>query len=418
MRVGVLASGTGTILRAMLDRDLPVVLVLADRPCGALEIAREAGIAAVLVERTDFGATFDRVAYTKEVVTALEADAVDLVAIAGFGTILSEPFVDAFGGRAVNTHPALLPAFKGWHAVRDALAAGVKVTGCTVHLVTEEVDAGPILAQEAVPVLEDDTEETLHERIKEVERDLFPDDRSRRLGTRGTNVNTKIERALLSVWDKTGLVDLARALHELGVELVSSGGTATAITEAGIPVTTVEDVTGVPEMLDHRVKTLHPMIHGGLLADRGKESHRADLETHGIRPFDLVVSNLYPFLDRPDIETIDIGGPAMTRAAAKNHEWVTIVTSPDQYAPLVEELRSHNGEVTDETRRAFALEAFARTAAYDARDRAVVAAGRAASRSCRARARSHRTRRSATARTRTSPRRAIAGTAPRAGGTA
>ena len=107
--------------------------------------------------------------------TALEADAVDLVAIAGFGTILAEPFVDAFGGRAVNTHPALLPAFKGWHAVRDALAAGVKVTGCTVHLVTEEVDAGPILAQEAVPVLEDDTEETLHERIKEVERDLFPD---------------------------------------------------------------------------------------------------------------------------------------------------------------------------------------------------------------------------------------------------
>ena len=178
-------------------------------------------------------------------------------------------------------------------------------------------------------------------------------------------MNTKIERALLSVWDKTGLVDLARALHELGVELVSSGGTATAITEAGIPVTTVEDVTGVPEMLDHRVKTLHPMIHGGLLADRGKESHRADLETHGIRPFDLVVSNLYPFLDRPDIETIDIGGPAMTRAAAKNHEWVTIVTSPDQYVPLVEELRSHNGEVSDETRRAFALEAFARTAAYD-----------------------------------------------------
>ncbi len=178
-------------------------------------------------------------------------------------------------------------------------------------------------------------------------------------------MNTKVERALLSVWDKTGLVDLARALHELGVELVSSGGTATAITEAGIPVTTVEDVTGVPEMLDHRVKTLHPMIHGGLLADRGKESHRADLETHGIRPFDLVVSNLYPFLDRPDIETIDIGGPAMTRAAAKNHEWVTIVTSPDQYAPLVEELRSHNGEVTDGTRRAFALEAFARTAAYD-----------------------------------------------------
>ena len=175
MRVGVLASGSGTILQAMLDRQLPVVVVLADRPCGALEIAGNAGIAAELVPRTDFSASFDRVAYTKEVVAALERHGVDLVAIAGFGTILSEPFVDSFGARTVNTHPALLPAFKGWHAVRDALAAGVKITGCTVHLVTEEVDSGPILAQEAVPVLDDDTEETLHERIKEVERRLYPD---------------------------------------------------------------------------------------------------------------------------------------------------------------------------------------------------------------------------------------------------
>src|ERR1043165_2490871 len=177
---------------------------------------------------------------------------------------------------------------------------------------------------------------------------------------------TKIERALLSVWDKTGLVDLARALHEMGVELVSSGNTSAALEEAGIPVTRVEDVTGSPEMLDHRVKTLHPKIHGGLLADRGKEAHRADLDTHDIKPFDLVVSNLYPFLERPEIETIDIGGPAMTRAAAKNHEWVTIVTSPDQYGPLVEELRANNGAVGSETRREYAREAFARTAAYDA----------------------------------------------------
>jgi len=175
MRVGVLASGSGTILQAMLDRQLPVVVVLADRPCGALEIAERAGIAAELVERTDFRPTFDRVAYTKEVVAALERHGIDLVAIAGFGTILSEPFVDAFAARAVNTHPALLPAFKGWHAVRDALDAGVKVTGCTVHLVTEDVDSGPILAQEPVPVLDDDTEETLHERIKQVERRLFID---------------------------------------------------------------------------------------------------------------------------------------------------------------------------------------------------------------------------------------------------
>ncbi len=178
--------------------------------------------------------------------------------------------------------------------------------------------------------------------------------------------NTRIKRALLSVYDKTGLVDLARGLHELGVELVSSGGSATALTEAGVPVTRVEDVTASPEMLDGRVKTLHPKIHGGLLADLGNETHRRDLDLHGIRPFELVVSNLYPFERSPDIETIDIGGPAMTRAAAKNHAWVTIVTSPDQYGALLTELRANDGEITTETRRAYALEAFARTAAYDA----------------------------------------------------
>jgi len=175
VRVGVLASGSGTILEALLGRNLPVVAVIADRPCGALEIARAHGVAAELVERVDFGPTFDRVAFTHDVVDELHRHDVDLVAIAGFGTILSKPFVDAYGGRAVNTHPALLPSFKGWHAVRDALDFGVKVTGPTVHLVTEDVDSGPILAQEAVPVLEGDTEETLHERIKEVERRLYPD---------------------------------------------------------------------------------------------------------------------------------------------------------------------------------------------------------------------------------------------------
>jgi phosphoribosylaminoimidazolecarboxamide formyltransferase/IMP cyclohydrolase len=179
-------------------------------------------------------------------------------------------------------------------------------------------------------------------------------------------VRLKVRRALLSVYDKDGLVELARGLDELGVELVSSGNTAHALEEAGVPVTRVEQVTGSPEMLDGRVKTLHPKIHGGLLADLGNENHRRDLDLNGIRPFELVVSNLYPFEDNPGIETIDIGGPAMTRAAAKNHEWVTIVTSPGQYGALLEELHANDGTVGDDTRRAFAIEAFARTAAYDA----------------------------------------------------
>jgi phosphoribosylaminoimidazolecarboxamide formyltransferase/IMP cyclohydrolase len=177
---------------------------------------------------------------------------------------------------------------------------------------------------------------------------------------------TKITRALLSVYDKTGVVEFARELHERGVELVSSGGTAKAIADADIPVTAVDDITGVPPILDHRVVTLHPKIHGGILADRSKPSHDADMSTYGIEPFDLVVSNLYPFAQDPGIETIDVGGPAMVRAAAKNHAFVTIVTDASQYAPLLEEMDANDNTVGDDTRRAFAVAAFASTAAFDA----------------------------------------------------
>jgi phosphoribosylaminoimidazolecarboxamide formyltransferase / IMP cyclohydrolase len=172
-------------------------------------------------------------------------------------------------------------------------------------------------------------------------------------------------RALVSVSDKTGLVGFARGLHDLGYELVASGSTAAALQDAGIPVVTVESVTGSPEMLDGRVKTLHPKIHGGILADRGNPAHRDDLERQGIEPFDLVVSNLYPFLEKPDIETIDIGGPTLVRASAKNHAWVGIVTSAEQYNDVLDELRERDGALSDETRRRLALEAFAHTAAYD-----------------------------------------------------
>jgi phosphoribosylglycinamide formyltransferase-1 len=169
-----LASGTGTNLEAILSEDIPVAVVVVDRACRATDVATEHGVPSVLVERGSYGPDFDRVAYTNQVIDALEAHGVDLVVMAGFGTIFEKPMFDAFDGRIINTHPALLPAFPGWHAVRDALAAGVKVTGITVHIATLEVDAGPILAQEPVRVEPGDTEETLHERIKDVERRLYP----------------------------------------------------------------------------------------------------------------------------------------------------------------------------------------------------------------------------------------------------
>ncbi len=172
-------------------------------------------------------------------------------------------------------------------------------------------------------------------------------------------------RALLSVHDKTGLVELARGLSDLGWDLVASGNTSKALADAGVAHVQVADVTGVPEMLGGRVKTLHPHIHGGILADRSLPEHLADLDARGISPIDLVVSNFYPFGSSPSIETIDVGGPAMVRAAAKNHAHVGVVTSPADYGSVLDELRS-SGALSDGSRRRLARAAFARTASYDA----------------------------------------------------
>jgi phosphoribosylaminoimidazolecarboxamide formyltransferase/IMP cyclohydrolase len=183
-----------------------------------------------------------------------------------------------------------------------------------------------------------------------------------------------IGRALLSASDKTGLVEFARELRGLGVELLSTGGTAKALREAGLEVRDVADVTGFPEMLDGRVKTLHPRIHGGLLAVRDDESHMAALGEHGIEPIDMIVINLYPFEQtvaragvtlEEAIEQIDIGGPAMVRSAAKNWDGVAVVTAPALYESISREMKAHNGALTRRTRARLALAAFARTSSYD-----------------------------------------------------
>ena len=186
---------------------------------------------------------------------------------------------------------------------------------------------------------------------------------------------SRVQRALISVHDKTGVVELGRGLAALGVEILSTGGTAALLRGAGIPVVDVAEVTGFPEMLDGRVKTLHPKVHGGILARRQSPAHMAALAAQQIRPIDLVVVALYPFektVARPDVplaeavENIDIGGPSMIRGAAKNHESVGVVTDPSQYAPVLEEIRRNDGTLSAETRQRLANEAFRRTAQYDA----------------------------------------------------
>ena len=183
----------------------------------------------------------------------------------------------------------------------------------------------------------------------------------------------KIKRALLSVSDKTGIVELGKFLSNNGVEIISTGGTMKALREAGVPVTYVSDVTGFPEIMDGRVKTLNPKIHGAILAVRSNPEHMKALADHNITPIDLVVVNLYPFretISKPGvteaeaIENIDIGGPAMVRASAKNFKYVVIVTYPRRYAQLMEML-DKDGDIDQHTRKELAFEAFSHTAEYD-----------------------------------------------------
>ena len=386
-RIAVAVSGQGSNLRALHaaggrgELGGEIVLVLADRACPALDWAAEQGIETALVPRGDDGT----------VAEALAAARPDVVVLAGYMRILGSNVLEAFPGRILNTHPSLLPAFPGAHAVLAALSHGAKVTGATVHLVDATLDGGPIVVQEAVPILDRDDEPTLHARIRAVEHRLLPRAVALLLAGairqpgQGRTVSIDVDRAeaalpvprraLLSVSDKSGLAKLGRGLVDAGFELVSTGGTARALREAGLPVTDVASVTGAPEMLDGRVKTLHPRVHAGILADRRLKDHRRQLAAAAIAPFELVVVNLYPFAaaaERPGItfdelvEEIDIGGPSMVRAAAKNHASVAIVTSPDRY-PAILEAVSGGGDVPGALRAVLAIEAFRHTAAYDAR---------------------------------------------------
>ena len=396
-RIAVGVSGTGSnllALHAAAQRgalDARVVLVFADRACAAIDWAVEQGIETLVVPMPKMSAAQERAAANEVLAESLAAVGPELIVLAGYMRVLGPKAIGGLKCPIVNLHPTLLPAFPGAHGVHDALAAGVKVTGVTVHFVDDSLDGGPIIAQDSVPVLPGDTEETLFERIHAVEHRLLPravglalagaltiesDGRTVRIDAAEAAERMPVpKRALLSVSDKTGLAEFGAGLVRLGFELVSTGGTARALRGAGLPVTDVAAVTGFPEMLDGRVKTLHPRVHAGLLADRRLSSHREQLVAAAIEPFELVVVNLYPFAaaaEKPGIsfdalvEEIDIGGPSMVRAAAKNHASVAIVTSPDRYGAVLAELET-TGRVGEGLRSALAVEAFRHTGAYDAR---------------------------------------------------
>ena len=396
-RVAVGVSGAGSNLRALVaaagrgELGGEIGLVFADRDCPAITWAAEQGIETAFLPGLAAHDPGERAGADTALAGTLTAAAIDVVALAGYMRIVGPAVLGAFGGRIVNTHPSLLPAFPGGHAVRDALAHGVRVTGCTVHLVDDTLDGGPILLQEPVTIAATDDEATLHDRIRAAEHRLLPravalllaggaavtvDGRRTTIDATGADRALPMpRRALLSASDKAGLAELGRGLVARGFELVSTGGTARALRDAGLPVTDVSAVTGFAEVLDGRVKTLHPAIHGGVLADGRRPEHREALVAAGIAPFELVVVNLYPFAAAAEregtsfdelVEEIDIGGPALIRAAAKNHASVAVVTSPDRYAAILATLDEPGG-IPLGLRAALAVEAFRHTAAYDAR---------------------------------------------------
>ena len=360
-------------MQAVLDAlaageiDAEVVAVGSDRPgCGALARAEAAGVPTFTRALSDHPTRAD---WNAALGDALAERAPDLVVLAGFMKVLAPSVVRRF--RIVNTHPSLLPDFPGAHAVRDALAAAVPTTGVTIHRVDDGVDTGPVLAQEPVPIVPGDDEDSLRERIQAVEKPLYVATIRRLLKELPEVTRIPVRRALVSVSDKTGLAELAAGLHAAGVELVSTGSTAARIAEAGVPVTPVEEVTGFPEILGGRVKTLHPHVHAGLLADPRDEAHTATLAEHGIAAFELVVVNLYPFRQALAagstgddlVEQIDIGGPAMVRAAAKNHAGVAVVVEPGGYGEVLAAVGAGGFDLAQ--RRQLAAAAFAHTAAYD-----------------------------------------------------
>ena len=410
MKLAVLASGTGTNLQALLDQvhgsdGIEIVAVASDKPdAGALRRAGQAGVPWAVFATSDFA---DRAARDRAIAEWLRERGVELVVLAGYMQLLSPEFLDAFAGRVINVHPGLLPAFPGLAAVDQALAYGVKVFGVTIHFVDEGVDTGPVILQRAIELPDARTAAEVLERLHPIEHELLPEavrliargavkldpSNPRRVlierysreqmqpGTEPVSVyapslagEVRIARALLSVSDKRGIVEFARGLAELGIEIVSTGGTAGALTEAGVTVRSISELTGFPEIMDGRVKTLHPKLHAGLLAVRDDPSHMQAAQDQDVEFVDLVCVNLYPFErtagqrgvdDQEVIENIDIGGPTMIRAAAKNHRFVAPVVSPESYDAVLAELRESGRLLSPSTRENLAAEAFAYTARYD-----------------------------------------------------
>ena len=374
-RIIIFGSGSGSNFEAIVQQihteklPIDVLFVFSDNAKAyLLERAKRLGVPSKVIDYTQSKSKQD---FNTQLLQLLEdSEPWDLLVLAGYMRILPSEIVKRYHKKIVNIHPSLLPAFPGLNAIESAFSAGVKVTGVTVHYVDEGIDTGPVLAQVPITISSGETLSSLEEKIHRVEHQLYI--RVIEQILLGNKVSQR-PRALLSVSDKTGLAEFAQGLSELGWEILSTGGTAKLLQEQGIAVTPVEHVTGFPEILSGRVKTLHPKIFGGLLAVRKDQTHQQQLIEQAIDTIDLVAVNFYPFIEaakKPNlndaelIEEIDIGGPSLVRAAAKNFSDVIVLVDPNDYAPTLEHLKTQK-TVDVETRRKLALKAFEKVAELD-----------------------------------------------------
>ena len=387
LKIGVLISGGGSNLQALIDNTLngnikaSIRLIVSNKDSFGLERGRKAAIESLYINPKDFKNEED---YNLTLIKEFKARGVDLIVLAGYLKILSGGFISEFHNRIINIHPSLIPKFcgpgyYGERVHRAVLEAGEKISGATLHFVDEGVDTGPIILQEKVKIDGDDTLETLQKKVLKLEHQiivegvkLYSEGKVKIVdGSVNINRSDKVKRALISVYDKKNLVEFAHELEGLNWEIISTGGSLRALKEAGIEARDVEEITNFPEILGGRVKTLNPFIHGGILFKRGEEAHRETIEKMEIGSIDMVVNNLYPFeemlkqgsSEEDMVENIDIGGPSMVRAAAKNYKDVIVVTDPRDYMDIIKELKA---ETIDENfRRRLAKKAFNYTAYYD-----------------------------------------------------
>lgn len=376
VNIAVFASGSGTnleeIIRHIEDGSLPVRLccVIVDKEGAyARERARNHGIPEYFFNPKAYS---NKEEYEKDILKTLKQYDVQLIVLSGYMRFIGKVLLEAYPNRIMNLHPAYLPEFPGAHSIRDAYEANVSQTGVTVHFVDEGVDSGPIIRQERLLIDPAWDLVALEQHVHALEYDLFW--QVIKQVSKEIEKEKNMKRALVSVSDKTGLTEFVSGLVNQGFEIISTGGTKKALEAAGLPVIGISEITKFPEIMDGRVKTLHPNVHGALLCVRDNPDHVEQIEKLGIDFIDLVCVNLYPFKETVQkegvshdeiIENIDIGGPSMLRSASKNYKYIPVVCDPKDYDLVLKEIHELGG-TTLETRERLAAKVFRHTARYDA----------------------------------------------------